>query len=463
MKKIYLLLSFFFITNTVFSKTNATDDFLQKVKLEKNDDKKIDLILSYFALPSNESEFTRAQIAQKLLQYSYKYNDKIAEVLGLKEISFFYVTSDKTSDGLAICLKALKIAEKIRNEKLIGYVNVTLGFFYNDFNKSNSIYKKCLAIANKINDDNLRLETYKNLSQVYLDNNLTTKSLEYTQKEYELTLKLKKFQDLGYTYLGFAEIHKRLKNKELALSYYNMAINAAKKLQSKRQMGWAYNYKGVFFLEENNLDSAKVYAQKAITTFDKSVQKDGGLTSVNILLEIYRKTNIDSAFKYSEKLRTGILNYIKQNNSIDNFKLKLDEELRQKKIADENEKLEEEKKQNIQYTFISIGILVLLTTYLILSRSFIVSNKLIKYIGIVSLLIVFEFINLLIHPFLEKITHHSPILILLALVIIAAILVPLHHKVEHLLVAKLIEKNKKLKLKKAITIIEEEEEEEDKI
>ena len=45
MKKIYLLLSFFFITNTVFSKTNANDDFLQKVKLEKNDDKKILAIL----------------------------------------------------------------------------------------------------------------------------------------------------------------------------------------------------------------------------------------------------------------------------------------------------------------------------------------------------------------------------------------------------------------------------------
>ncbi|MBK8600402.1 MAG: hypothetical protein IPN80_07455 [Flavobacterium sp.] len=163
---------------------------------------------------------------------------------------------------------------------------------------------------------------------------------------------------------------------------------------------------------------------------------------------------MDSAFKYSEKLRAGIAKYFEDNNFQTQFNLKLNEELRQNKLAEEKEKLDEEKKQNIQYTFITIGILILLTIYLIISKSLFVNSKLIKFIGIVSLLIVFEFINLLIHPFLEKITHHSPILILLALVIIAGVLVPLHHKVEHLLVSKLVEKNKNFKMRKAAEIIQ---------
>jgi hypothetical protein len=49
-------------------------------------------------------------------------------------------------------------------------------------------------------------------------------------------------------------------------------------------------------------------------------------------------------------------------------------------------------------------------------------------------------------------------LILLALVTIAAILVPLHHKVEHHLVAKMVEKNKSLKMRKAAEIINNSEE-----
>ncbi|MBL7885371.1 MAG: hypothetical protein JNJ52_01370 [Flavobacterium sp.] len=458
MKKIYLILLLVFAPNLFFGQKNDTDSFIKNVKNETNSDKKIDLIISYFDLPANESELKRAKIAQKLLKYSYKSKDKIAETLALKEISYFYFANIKYNDGLKVCLKALKIAEKIKSDKLIGHVNIILSYHYNNFNKKNSLLQKSLSIATKNNDNNLKLEAYKTLSELYLDNNKITQSLYYSQKEYELTLKLKKFQDIGYTYLGFAEIHKKLRNDELALSYYNMAIKASKKINSKGQLGWSYYFKSQFFLDKNKIDSAKIYSQKSISAFDKTTQKSGYFRNAEILLDIYSKANIDSAYKYSEKLRMGIMDYLAENSSNDNLKIMLDEELRQKSLAEEKEELEEEKKQNIQYTLISIGILLLLSIYLIVSKSFIVSSKLIKYIGIVSLLIVFEFINLLIHPFLEKITHHSPILILLALVSIAAILVPLHHKVEHLFVAKMVEKNKKLKIKKAIEIINNSEE-----
>lgn len=453
-ERIYFLFGLLLVSCCTLGQGNATGELLKKVNLEAHPDKKIDLIVSYFALPDNESEFKKAQIARRVLKYSYAHKDKIAEALALKEISFFYLTSGKNSEGLALCLKALKIAEQEHNEKLIGYVNVMLGFFEEDFNKSFAIYQKCLSIANKIKDENLKLETCKNMAELCLQNDRVKEALKYSQEEYDLSLKLKRFQDMGYTYLGFAEIHKKLKNHDLAIGYYNTAITAAKKINSKRQLGWAYNYKGLFFLENNEPDSAKVYAQKAIVSFEKSVQKDGALTSGRILLDIYRNTNVDSAFKYSEKLRIGVLNYMKESDSKEQFNLKLNEELRQKTLAEEKEKLEEEKKHNIQYTFITIGILILLTIYLLMSKSVLVSSKLLKFIGIISLLIVFEFINLLIHPFLEKITHHSPVLILLALVGIAAVLVPLHHKVEHLLVGKLVEKNKHLKVKKALEVIQ---------
>jgi hypothetical protein len=63
-------------------------------------------------------------------------------------------------------------------------------------------------------------------------------------------------------------------------------------------------------------------------------------------------------------------------------------------------------------------------------------------------LIISEFLNLLLHPFLECYTSSS-VLMLLALVCIAALLVPLHHKVEHWATAKLVEKNKKIGLASA--------------
>jgi hypothetical protein len=62
---------------------------------------------------------------------------------------------------------------------------------------------------------------------------------------------------------------------------------------------------------------------------------------------------------------------------------------------------------------------------------------------------------LLIHPFLEKITHHSPVLMLLCLVVLASLLIPLHHKLEHFIKHKLTEKNKAIRLAAAKKTIEQ--------
>jgi hypothetical protein len=103
---------------------------------------------------------------------------------------------------------------------------------------------------------------------------------------------------------------------------------------------------------------------------------------------------------------------------------------------------------------IALGIITFVTLFLLLSRSIITNTKVIEFLGILALLIVFEFINLLAHPFLERVTNHSQILMLLVLVCIAALLVPLHHRVEKWATKKLVEKNKAIRLAAAKRTIE---------
>ena len=84
-------------------------------------------------------------------------------------------------------------------------------------------------------------------------------------------------------------------------------------------------------------------------------------------------------------------------------------------------------------------------------------EKFIEYFNVVALLAVFEFINLLIHPYLARLTHDSPPLMLLILIGIGALLVPLHHKLEHWIAHVLTEKNKQIRLaaaKKTIAHLE---------
>src|SRR5205085_1431954 len=86
-------------------------------------------------------------------------------------------------------------------------------------------------------------------------------------------------------------------------------------------------------------------------------------------------------------------------------------DLHQKEIASEKMKEEEQRRLNIQYALITIGIVTFIILFFVLSHTIIVTEKWISFFGILGLLIVFEFINLLIHPFLENILQHSPVFI----------------------------------------------------
>ncbi len=148
--------------------------------------------------------------------------------------------------------------------------------------------------------------------------------------------------------------------------------------------------------------------------------------------------------KWVLKTANDSLNSSKANQQI--LLMTFEEELRQQEPATQKIKENEERQQNIQYALIAFEIITFIFIILLLSQSFITNIKLIKFLGVIVLLIIFEFLNLLLHPFFVRITNHSHLLMLPALVCIAALLVSLHHKAEKWATAKLVKKNKKIRL-----------------
>jgi hypothetical protein len=59
-----------------------------------------------------------------------------------------------------------------------------------------------------------------------------------------------------------------------------------------------------------------------------------------------------------------------------------------------------ERRQNIQYAIIALGIIIFIILFLLFSRSIVANQKLISFFGVLGLLVVFEFVNLLIHSWL---------------------------------------------------------------
>ena len=67
-------------------------------------------------------------------------------------------------------------------------------------------------------------------------------------------------------------------------------------------------------------------------------------------------------------------------------------------------------------------------------------SRVVEFLGILSLLLFFEFITDLAYPFISQLTNENPIWEMLFLVLLAALLEPLNFKLEHWVKGHLVHK-----------------------
>jgi tetratricopeptide (TPR) repeat protein len=457
MKKYVILLGFLLSINNSFSQSDNIDAQLKKIEIEKNVTTRIDLIRNLVLITLDSDPILNIQIVQKLLIQSLKNKDKIAEAMALTFIGYDYRTFGKIQKSLEYCFKAISLAQETGNEKLIAITKMSLAHIYKDqadFPKAINLYLSAAESATKLNDYESQIWAFLNMSQVYLEMNKLDSALIYAQRDYELCMLNHYYINLSYTFKNLGSIHGKMGNSSLAISYFNMAIQEGLKTKSSKKLNWAYTAEAQYFHNINQNDSSCIYAKKAIAVVQNTAFANYSIKPSKLLLDIYRISNIDSAFKYSEAYR--ILNdSVFSAKAIQQTQLMtFEDELRQQQLFSEKIKAEEQRKQNLQYALIALGIITFIILFLLLSRSFITNTRLIEFFGVLALLIVFEFLNLLLHPFLEKVTNHTPVLMLLALVGVASLLIPLHRRVEKWSTRKLVEKNKKIRLAMAKKTIE---------
>ena len=114
----------------------------------------------------------------------------------------------------------------------------------------------------------------------------------------------------------------------------------------------------------------------------------------------------------------------------------INENLRQQEIAENIRKAKVERQKQLQLLLIGIFIPALFLITVFLSKRKI-NVGVIKFLGIISLLILFEYLTLLLHPIVVEFTNHIPFFELLIFVSIAALLIPTHHRIENWLIERL--------------------------
>lgn len=358
--------------------------------------------------------------------------------------------------------KAIPLAEKAKDKRRISSLYFDIAECYYNLQNLDECYKYAIIGQQNLPDkdspmyDFMATQFHRTMGNYYLKKNMPDSALKQIHELEEENSRLKKPNYILYGYIQSGTAYSQLGENDLAEIYFKKAGALSDSIATPLMILVFNNAYIPYLLATNQLEKARLQAFQLMNIGNHVGNNLTMLNADGFLSQVYNKLHQpDSAYYYlsmESSLKDSVFNQTNINKiqalAFNEQIRKIDEEARQA-AADE------QRKQNLQYALIALGIITLLTLYLLLSRSFITNTKLIEFFGVVALLIVFEFLNLLLHPFLERVTNHSPILMLLALVCIAALLVPLHHRVEKWATAKLVEKNKAIRLAAAKKTIEQ--------
>ncbi len=386
-----------------------------------------------------------------------KNHDRLAETFALSRTGYDYISLVNFEKSLEYNLDAVNMAQESGNLKLLAFTKMNLSYTYRElanYKKAISLLTDVIDLAEKTKFYKAKTWAYGSLTVIYLNMNKIDSALEYGQLCYALCMQIQYYDYLGYRLINLGDVNANLNNAALAIGYYDMAIHEGLRIQSPKELNWAFTAKAKYFYDNHQQDSCVYYAKEAVNIVQQTAFSNYSLKPAKLLLDVYKPINSDSALKYSEIYRIA-------NDSLYNARaiqqvqlMTFENEVKQQKVEIEKLKAEEERRQNIQYALIALGIIIFVILFLLLSRTVLVNERLISFFAILGLLIVFEFVNLLLHPWLSSITHESPVLMLVALVLIASLLIPFHHRLEHWIKEKMIEKNKAIRLAAAKKTIE---------
>jgi tetratricopeptide (TPR) repeat protein len=458
MKKITFCLLLFSCVLNAYNQP-LPDSIKAQYSAAKNDKEKGECLMNYFKHEPLNDATTKANVLS-LKSWFEKQKDDVGK--NYTDLCFAKISGNNGDFPGALNL-LFSVLPKFEESKDSFGILTTYALIENtymaakDYLNAAEYCKKDILIAQAYNDNHVLAKIYNGIACVYGEGKMADSGMVYSEKAVKMAGDLKDYpllalatSTLGENYIAAGEYDIALPFLRRTASYYKQNGTQTHYLDAYLKNDFAE-----VFLATKIFDSSNYYAHQSLMVSVPFDIKDQCMRSYEYLYKSFEQTNqqdsLNKYFRLAMLTKDSLLSLEKLKNI---QALTFREQLRQQEAEAEQLKADEERKQNIQYALIALGIIVFITAFLVFSRTHVANEKLISFFAILGLLVVFEFINLVIHPWLAAVTHESPILMLLALVIIASLLIPLHHRLEHWIKERMIEKNKAIRLAAAKKTIE---------
>ena len=294
------------------------------------------------------------------------------------------------------------------------------------------------------------------LSDCYLGLGLVDSALYFAQRSNIVTAPSLDAYGYARSQLVLGRAYAAKGDEEQADVFLRRCIQTCDSFQVILPMAQAMIAQGEAFLKRGIPDGAIQSGRSAMEIALSAGHLSEAIASADLIHRSYWLLgNGDSAYVFQGRMVAlqDSLSSAKDLNKVQN--VAFEQQLKEREDAKLRAEEVAARSRNIQFGIIALIVITLGIFLLVFSRTAVVGARAIKNLSLIALLLFFEFINLLVHPFLGELTHHSPILMLLCMAAIAGLLIPLHHRMEHLITNMLVSKNNRVRLEAARRTIEE--------
>lgn len=396
------------------------------------------IILSYLQQGNVSKAMSKVLIA--LQKYSNALDLSVEKELYVLEtrvyhaMAQFYKELQKMSKSRELLFKSIALNQKHRNAKgLMDDYMMMAKMCETDQSSCERIYlQNARHLADSLNETEMQME-YKRLSFYALFDKYSSDSM-FRALEADKYLKTY-FRNFGpgnieWVY-GQTFLYDVNKGKEdSAVYYFNRAEDSLyKTLVMSRKKN--------FILElatansKHNIPEAIINYKNLLNLHEKTLSWSGMAESSAELMKLFEFTgNYRKAYEYNKLFDEYNTKYADQSrkNDVDLLTLENDrkEKARELELALEAQK----RSYNLQYLLIAV-IIISMFTVLAMMGLYKVSRKTIRMVGFFSFLLLFEFIFLLSKKWITQFTHGTPWQDLLFMLLLAFLMLPLHHWLEH--------------------------------
>jgi len=300
-----------------------------------------------------------------------------------------------------------------------------------NFDMAMYYYDSSIKKAEQINFQPLKMPGYRGILSTFLQSKQPAKALEYLNNRTDLKNFIRNFGALHAIDNTYAIIYKQLGKYDSAGYYFQKAAPGYETTSTAPgKLSFYFGYAD-FFDKSGNTEKAIEYYSKALVLADQTKDIEWQQRIAKELDTVYAKQqDYANSRTYNNMYHNYKDSLQKLGEEKDMMQMELaDEEQRQKRIADE-EAAALERKHSVQYMGITIGIAVVFVLLAIIG-TYKVSETTIKIMGFFAFILLFEFIIMIADTKIHHMTHGEPLPILLIKIVLIAILLPLHHWLEH--------------------------------